>query len=80
MGTFFAEIFITPRGISTFAQDNHNATLGAGSGFILGRIFELFEVILICSIVNIHFGLNAFSAFRTSFPISKVTLCIMGPA
>jgi hypothetical protein len=77
MGTFLAEVFITHCGISPFAQDNHVATLGTSSGFIGWRIFKLFEIVLICPIVNIHFGVKVFPAFWTGLPISRVILCIM---
>jgi hypothetical protein len=42
-----------------------------------GRVFQLLEVVFICAVVNVHFGLEIFSTLLASLPIAGVFFCVM---
>jgi hypothetical protein len=63
--------------ISILAQRDYATTLGAPGWFIFWRILQFFEIVLICPKIYIHLCLKALSAFRTVFPVPRVTLVVV---
>jgi hypothetical protein len=56
---------------------DHLTALGASGGFVLRRVLQFHEVILVSSVPDVHFGLKSFSAFSTLPPIAAVAFHVM---
>lgn len=61
-------------------EHNDRPAAGALGWLIFRGLFKLLKVILIGSIVNIHFGFNVFSAFGTVLPMPRMFLCVVKSA
>ena len=72
-GAIQTVIFAPAHGIATLAQVQDFPTFRTTRWLESWRIFELFEVILVRPIVDIHFGLEVIPAFLAGLPVAGMS-------
>src|SRR4030067_2240323 len=74
---FFTQVFTALLRISLFGQHDHLAASVASGRLIRGGILQLFKIVFIGPIPDIHLRLKAVPARRTFLPVSGVLICRM---
>ncbi|OLS13937.1 MAG: hypothetical protein RBG13Loki_2440 [Promethearchaeota archaeon CR_4] len=76
----FAEIFLPCNGIPLFSEVNDLLAFRALGRLVSGRVRQLFEVILVGAVPDVHLGFNVLPALKAILPPPRVSLVVMGRA
>jgi hypothetical protein len=75
--TIPAVVFVSEHGIASLAQHDDSSAKAAVSWLIGRGILELFEIVLICSIVDVHLCLKILPASRAILPVTWMSLIMV---
>ncbi len=74
---FLAEVVIIFPRIRFLAEVDDTLAFLASRRLELGRIRQLFEIIVVCAEVDVDFGIEVRSAFPTGFPVARMSFGIV---